>query len=146
MRKLLVAIALALSLAFGGCATVGTTPDMTDTEATQTEQYTDMQLQGSEVVYKIPIVIGNLQDKTWRIRDQALGNNFHVLFFDKGNEAVSMLMKFDGKVVTIMALVYVKKVNDVVEAMYWIYNGKAYPKKVDKLEMDAYSKMLFNTR
>ncbi len=141
MKKTIIAIAIAFALAFSGCAAIKT-PAMLSTEIAKSEPYTDLQIQDGGMVYKIPAVLGDIKAEVWSMQEYQVTQDIFSVEFVKADAALLFLIRFDGKTMELLALSTSTIIEDKQEFEYWIYNGKAYPKKVDDEKMQAYVKMV----
>ena len=145
ITRTIVSLAVALGLTVGllfasGCATAVTTQG---TKVMQIEKYQDMQLNDDGIKYKIPVFVGDLNDKKWSIQDHRYGKNTFGMLLSKDKVAISMLLRFDKSEAVLLAIVITVYDDGETEQRYYIYNGKVYPKEVDEPKMKAYTKMVF---
>jgi hypothetical protein len=142
MKKLLIAIALALSLAFGGCA--GVQPK--NNGGAVVEQYHDLQFHKDSKVFKIPNSITDLNGEGWSIKDTTIAKNTYAFFISREGEGVTMLVVFDGKELILMVLIHSKKVGEDYTYTSYIYDGKMFPRKVEEEEMKSYIEKVIETQ
>lgn len=132
MKKLLIALILAIGIAVGGCVTTGPGGTSPDTTTLPRTEYIELDFFENGTIYYIPNHI-RANEPIWAADYNELSDTIVLLNFTRRDEFCSFLCNVEND--TILMVVYGKL---GIEREYYIYDEKPYPTKVDKETAENY--------